>query len=69
LPDGPDKSITAAAIQAELVERLGVDSARAAEVLGAAVRTLDANVSAGQMQDVRQQLSKDLRSVFTPSER
>jgi CBS domain-containing protein/uncharacterized protein (DUF2267 family) len=69
LPDGPDNSITAAAIQAELVERLGVDSARAAEVLGAAVRTLDANVSAGQMQDVRQQLSKDLRSVFTPSAR
>jgi uncharacterized protein (DUF2267 family) len=33
------------------------------------VRTLDANVSAGQMQDVRHQLPKDLRTVFTPTER
>jgi CBS domain-containing protein/uncharacterized protein (DUF2267 family) len=69
LPPGPDKSITAEGIQAELADRLGVASARASEVLQAAVRTLDANVSAGQMQDVRHQLPRDLRSVFTPSER
>jgi CBS domain-containing protein/uncharacterized protein (DUF2267 family) len=69
LPPGPDKSITAEGIQAELCERLGVASARAGDVLDAVVRTLDANVSAGQMQDVRHQLPKDLRSVFTPSER
>lgn len=69
LSAGPDKSITADGIQAELIERLGVASTRASEVLDAVVRTLDANVSAGQMQDVRHQLPKDLRSVFTPSER
>jgi CBS domain-containing protein/uncharacterized protein (DUF2267 family) len=69
LPPGPDKSITAEGIQSELAERLGVASTRASEVLDAVVRTLDANVSAGQMQDVRHQLPKDLRSVFTPSER
>jgi CBS domain-containing protein/uncharacterized protein (DUF2267 family) len=68
LPPGPDKSITADGIQAELVERLGVASAHASEVLDAVVRTLDANVSAGQMRDVRHQLPKDLRSVFAPSE-
>jgi CBS domain-containing protein/uncharacterized protein (DUF2267 family) len=66
LPPGPDKSITADGIQAELVERLGVASAHASEVLDAVVRTLDANVSAGQMQDVRHQLPKDLRNVFAP---
>ena len=69
LPPGPDKSITAEGIQAELADRLGVASARASELLEAVVRTLDANVSAGQMQDVRHQLPKDLRTVFTPSER
>jgi CBS domain-containing protein/uncharacterized protein (DUF2267 family) len=68
LPPGPDKSITAEGIQAELVERLGVASGRASEALDAVVRTLDANVSAGQMRDVRHQLPKDLRSVFAPSE-
>jgi CBS domain-containing protein/uncharacterized protein (DUF2267 family) len=69
LPPGPDKSITAKGIQAELADRLGVASARASEVLEAVVKTLDANVSAGQMQNVRDQLPKDLRTVFTPSER
>ncbi len=69
LPPGPDKSITAEGILAELSERLGVASARASDVLDAVVRTLDANVSAGQMQDVRHQLPKDLRSVFAPAER
>ena len=69
LPPGPDKSITAERIQAELADRLGVASARASELLEAVVRTLDANVSAGQMQDVRHQLPKDLRTVFTPTER
>jgi CBS domain-containing protein/uncharacterized protein (DUF2267 family) len=69
LPPGPDKSITAEGIVAELSERLGVASARASDVLDAVVRTLDANVSAGQMQDVRHQLPKDLRSVFAPAER
>jgi CBS domain-containing protein/uncharacterized protein (DUF2267 family) len=69
LPPGPDKSITAEGILAELSERLGVASARASDVLDAVVRTLDANVSAGQMQDVRHQLPNDLRSVFAPAER
>jgi uncharacterized protein (DUF2267 family)/predicted transcriptional regulator len=64
LPAGPDKTITEAAIVAELARRLGVTPPRAREVLDAAVRTLDANVSAGQMQDIRHQLPKELRAVF-----
>lgn len=64
LPAGPDKTITEAAILAELARRLGTTPPRAREVLEAAVRTLDANVSAGQMLDVRHQLPKELREVF-----
>jgi uncharacterized protein (DUF2267 family)/predicted transcriptional regulator len=64
LPPGPDKQITEEGILTELVDRLGLASERAREVVEAAVRTLDANVTAGQMQDVRHQLPKELRSVF-----
>lgn len=64
LPPGPDKQITEEAILAELADRLDVSPGRAREVLEAAVRTLDANVTAGQMEDVRHQLPKELRSVF-----
>jgi CBS domain-containing protein/uncharacterized protein (DUF2267 family) len=67
LPPGPDKSITTEGIQTELVNRLGVTLARAKDVLEAAARTLDTNVSVGQMQDVRHQLPKDLRSAFMPA--
>lgn len=67
LPAGPDKTITEAAILAELARRLGITPPRAREVLAAAVRTLDANMSAGQMQDVRHQLPKELREVFAPA--
>jgi uncharacterized protein (DUF2267 family) len=66
LPAGPDKTITEGAILAELARRLGITPPRAREVLDGAVRTLDANVSAGQMQDVRHQLPKELRDVFAP---
>lgn len=64
LPPGPDKQISEEAILTDLVDRLAVAPAHAREILQAAVRTLDANVSAGQMQDVRHQLPKDLRGAF-----
>ncbi len=67
LPPGPDKEITEEGILTGLAGRLGVTSDRAREVLEAAVRTLDANVTAGQMEDVRHQLPKELRSVFAPA--
>ncbi len=68
LPAGPDKSIAPEEIEAELTSRLGMESGRPRELIAAAANTLDANVSAGQMQDVRHQLPKDLRNLFTPSE-
>lgn len=64
LPPGPDKHITEGTILTQLADRLRVHKGRAREVLEAAVRTLDANVTPGQMEDVRHQLPKELRTVF-----
>lgn len=64
LATGPDKSITSEVILAELQKGLGVDSNRAMDVFDGFVRTLDAHISAGEMQDVRHQLPKDLREMF-----
>lgn len=67
LPPGPDKGITLDTITAALVSELGVNQSRAEEIVGALARTLDENVSAGQMDDVRNQLPKELRNAFTPA--
>jgi CBS domain-containing protein/uncharacterized protein (DUF2267 family) len=69
VPPGPDKAVTEEGIISELSNRLGVTAGRAREVLEAVARTLDANVSAGEMRDVRHQLPNDLRAAFTPAER
>ena len=67
LPPGPDKDITLDTMIAALVTELGVSQARAEELVAALARTLDENVSAGQMDDIRQQLPKELRDAFTPA--
>jgi uncharacterized protein (DUF2267 family)/predicted transcriptional regulator len=64
LPPGPDRSITCAAIEDELVRRLDVDPERAMELLRAVAATLKRHVSAGQMEDVRGQLPEEMRNVF-----
>lgn len=66
LASGPDKNITRATIEAELTERLGIDDARASEILDDVGSTLNQTVSPGQMEDVRGQLPKELRAVFQP---
>jgi CBS domain-containing protein/uncharacterized protein (DUF2267 family) len=66
LPAGPDKTITPGNIEADLINRLGLTPSRARDVLEAAARTLDTHVSPGEMQDVRHQLPKELRTLFTP---
>jgi len=65
LPPGPDKSITREAIEGELASRLGVDSARAGELLAAVGGTIALTISPGQAEDVRGQLPAELRSIFT----
>lgn len=62
---GPDKSITRQTIEMELRERLDVDSSRATNILEAVGTIIAQSVSPGQIQDVRDQLPEDLRSIFS----
>jgi CBS domain-containing protein/uncharacterized protein (DUF2267 family) len=65
LPPGPDKLISRSTIEAELVQRLGVDRTRAAGILVAVGDTIAQSVSAGQLNDVQGQLPEDLRGIFS----
>jgi len=64
LPPGPDKLISRQTLEADLVRRLDVEPARAAQILAGVGVTIAQAVSAGQMEDVRGQLPEDLRQVF-----
>lgn len=64
LPPGPDKAITAASIAAELVLRLDVTPIRAVQVLAEVAGVIAGSVSDGEAEDVRSQLSDDLRELF-----
>jgi CBS domain-containing protein/uncharacterized protein (DUF2267 family) len=65
LPPGPDKLITRSTIEAELIQQLGVDKSRAAQILAAVGRMTAQSVSAGQIKDVQGQLPEDLRGIFS----
>ena len=65
LPPGPDKKITRDTIERELTRRLDVEPERAEHLLKAVGATIADAVSAGQMEDVRGQLPKDLRDVLS----
>ncbi len=65
LPPGPDKLSTRSTIEAELVQRLGVDPPRAAQIVAAVGKTIAHTVSAGQIKDVQSQLPEDLRGIFS----
>jgi CBS domain-containing protein/uncharacterized protein (DUF2267 family) len=65
LPPGPDKLITRATIEAELVQQLSIDTPRAAQILAAVGRTIAQSVSAGQIKDMQGQLPEDLRGIFS----
>jgi len=67
LPPGPDRSITRQTMEADLRERLGVDQARAAELLKVVGATITRTVSPGQIEDVQGQLSADMREIFSSS--
>jgi CBS domain-containing protein/uncharacterized protein (DUF2267 family) len=61
---GPDKLITRETIEQGLVQQLGVEPSRAAELLATTGALIAQTVSTGQMEDVRRQLPESLREVF-----
>lgn len=65
LPPGPDKSITRDSIEAELVRRLDIHSARAGVLLEATAATILQSISPGEASDVCGKLPQDLRHVFS----
>ncbi len=65
VPPGPDKLVTRATIERELVRRLDVEPSRAAEILAAVGGTVAQSISAGQAKDVQGQLPEGLRDVFS----
>lgn len=64
VPQGPDKLVNRETIERELALRLDVETPRAAQLLSAVGTAVAQTVSAGQIEDVRGQLPKDLRDVF-----
>lgn len=62
--DGPDRAITAAAMQVEISRSLSIDSAAANDFLISLFSVLHDFVSRGQMKEVRDQLPEDIRGLF-----
>jgi uncharacterized protein (DUF2267 family) len=67
LPPGPDKGITKASIEADLIQRLNMDSTRATQLLTAVGATVAQSVSPGQVKDIQSQLPGELRELFADS--
>lgn len=67
LPPGPDKSITLETMTEGLANELGISPSEAEGIVSAIARTLDENVSPGQMEDIRSQLPAELRNAFSPA--
>lgn len=65
VPPGPDRSVTRDSIEGALAAQLNVDAKRAGQVLVAIVQTIAGMVSPGEIDDVRNQLPKELQAVFT----
>ena len=51
-------------VEAELMEQLGVDAERAAQVAAAVGSTVAQSISAGQARDVQGQLPEAMRALF-----
>lgn len=62
--DGPDRSVTASAIEKEIASTLGLGPKVAARTLKAVCAVLAASVSAGEIAEVRGQLPEDMRGLF-----
>lgn len=64
LPAGPDRSITRETIESDLVKRLDIEPEYASRIVSDIGAALEQHVSSGQIDDVRSQLPKEMRSIF-----
>lgn len=62
--DGPDRNVTAKAIEAELASVLGLDAARAAAALRAVCDAITGLIAAGEVDEIRGQLPEDMKPLF-----
>ncbi len=62
--DGPDRAVTAQAIEDELGRTLGLDAERASSAMRAVFKVIGDTVSPGQIANVRDQLPQDMKDLF-----
>ncbi|HVJ20814.1 MAG TPA: CBS domain-containing protein [Polyangiaceae bacterium] len=66
LPAGPDRAVTLSAIEAELARRLDLDGTTAADLVKRIGSVVGTFVSEGEVDNVRAQLPRELKSLFRP---
>jgi uncharacterized protein (DUF2267 family) len=64
--DGPDRAVTAQAIKDELGRTLGLDAERASAAMRAVFKVIGETVAPGQIENVRDQLSEEMKDLFPP---
>jgi uncharacterized protein (DUF2267 family) len=64
--DGPDRTVTSAAIRDELARALGIASEEAGTTMRAIFAAVSNSVSAGQINEVRGQLPEEMKDLFPP---
>lgn len=64
--DGPDRAVTAQAIEVELGRTLGLDAERAGAAMRAVFKVIAETVAPGQIENVRDQLSEEMKDLFPP---
>lgn len=64
LPSGPDRSVTRETIEQDLVKRLDIEPDYASRIATDIGSAIEQAVSSGQIDDVRSQLPKEMRSIF-----
>ncbi len=67
--DGPNRAVTADAIETEIGRALGLEAERAAAVLRAVCKVISDNVAPGQIENVRAQMPEDMKDLFPPPTR
>ena len=67
--DGPNRAVTADAIETEIGRALGLEAERAAAVLRAVCKVISDNVAPGQIENVRAQMPEDMKDLFPPPSR